>query len=670
MRFSLQDVKRQVRRREGDLTVMLHFLQAGELRAEIARLVEYYEQHLACTRGSFAQDEASSLIGDYRMASCLLATLSAWYSWTQPAWSEAIANLDTEACAALETAEIRSSVALRLALFDYVNARHAGFLAEQARPAALADFAALYHIDVAQLDYLLALDADEQARLGREALTPPDTEAVAALYNLWVFEAALFNASEVRFTIDCEAFLLARREQMLEAVTGLGAVVKRLCFLARKLGVYYDLAYEPTLPGTRTMLLHLTLYGPQEMTGNPQQYGLRLARLCRLLLGYGVASPTQTRARRQAATALNRALRSATADVHIFQHTYRFQMEEGLLALLPTSEPSGEAGSRVHDAAEVYDSGVEQSFAGAFAALERGNGVDGWQLEREPEPLLFSDNASNVHASGIFIPDFAVTRGEQRVYVEILGYWTPAYRERKVQKLRLLRGRADLILALPVEAHAAFAELAADFPLIEYHDQLSATELLRVLQTRFDDFAQRLARLDYAQIHTAIRAAGLLPERACYDLFHCYRRSELAVAASRVLLPDMAWTPGLGLYLRTWLEQVYAWLTSWIETRDTYKMPLAEVIMACQSHWPALQGCDEHTIETMLTLWPDILIQRDSIFEAWLLVAAYEEQEQEEGSAPEPLVQTAPGSPKTPRARRTGSRKSQAHETSQQHLWE
>jgi hypothetical protein len=52
------------------------------------------------------------------------------------------------------------------------------------------------------------------------------------------------------------------------------------------LGVYYDLTYDPSTVKTDP-LLHLTLYGPQEMTGAPQQYGARLARLSRLLLGYG-----------------------------------------------------------------------------------------------------------------------------------------------------------------------------------------------------------------------------------------------------------------------------------------------------------------------------------------------------------------------------------------------
>ena len=47
MRFSLQDIKKQVHRRGNTLTVSLHFLHPGELRGEIERLVSYHEQLLS-----------------------------------------------------------------------------------------------------------------------------------------------------------------------------------------------------------------------------------------------------------------------------------------------------------------------------------------------------------------------------------------------------------------------------------------------------------------------------------------------------------------------------------------------------------------------------------------------------------------------------------------------
>lgn len=668
MRFSLQDVKRQVRRRDGELAVTLHFLRAGELRAEIEQLIAYHEQRCGQPRKQFAQDEASALVGDYRLASCLLATLSAWYTWPQNSWEEALRAMSDETFAALDMAGILSPVHLRLALFDYVNAHHSGFLDAQTRPAALETFAALYHLTVSQLETLLTLDTDDEAVLTRISAIPPQAEAVAALYNRWVFEAALANASEVRFVIDCQAFLEAQRSETSGALTGIGAVIKRLCYLARKLGVYYDLAYEEALPGMSATLLHLTLYGPQETTGRAQQYGQRLARLCCLLLDYGVASTPSTRARRQAGAALSKAIRRAEATVYIFQNAYQFTMDAGLLALLPAPEQTNEP-TRIAEASAVYDSSIEQSFAEAFASLERSQATHGWQLEREPEPLLLSDGAGIYSARGIFIPDFALTRGTRRIYVEILGFWTPAYRERKVQKLQYLRGRADLVLALPQEARPAFAGLAQDYPLVEYRNQLSATSLLQVVQERYDDFAERLAELDVEHVRARVREVGLVPESACYELLNCYRRSELAQAAARALLPGViAYTSGAGLYLLDWLEHLHSSFVEWVEAKGSAELPLSALLHEWKTVRPELAGCEDAALETLISLWPEVQIRRGSIFEATLIVMSLFSEETEDARRPETASSPAPR--KATRERSTKSKKRVQQETSQQNLWE
>lgn len=662
MRFSLQEVKRQVRRRDGVWSLTLHFLRPGELNTEIARLIALYEQHCGRRRKDFVREEADAQVGDYRLASCLLTTLGAWYTWRLICWEEALSELSEKTRTALTEAAITSSAAFRLVLFDYVHAHHSGFLDEQTRPRALEAFAALYGLTVSQVAYLLALDDDNEAVLTRTA-DRPQTEAVASLYNQWVFEAALCNASEVCFLVDCTAFLQAQQNTTADLRTGPGAVVKRLCYLARRLGVYYDLVYEDAPAGISATLLRLTLYGPQQATGSAQQYGQRLARLCRMLLDAGVASPSHTRTRRQDGVALGKAIRQAEATVHLFQQAYRFHMDETLLALLPATQQKN-AGPSEAGSASIYDSSVEQSFAQAFASLEQMQSTDGWQLEREPEPLLLSSDRQR----GIFIPDFVLVRGTRRIYLEILGFWTPAYRERKLQKLLQLKGQIDLVLALPVEAHQAFAGLAPDYPLIEYRSQLSIMPLLYTLRERYDDFEERLATLDEEQVRARVHAQGLIPDRACYQLLRCYRRSELAHAATRVLQAGViAYTPGVGIYLTDWLEHLHRSFVEWIETQGRRAWSLSALLQACKNAWPQLAGCEDAAIETLLSAWPEIQIRRDSIFEATVQVETISCEE--ETTTPQSEV-TGPVVRKTVRERRAGSKKQVQQKTSQQNLWE
>ncbi len=71
-----------------------------------------------------------------------------------------------------------------------------------------------------------------------------------------------------------------------------------------------------------------------------------------------------------------------------------------------------------------YDSSLERRFA---SIAEAG----GWRAIREPEPL--------VAGRSILIPDFLLVKGPAKVYVEVMGFWTPEYVEKKIRKLSLLR---------------------------------------------------------------------------------------------------------------------------------------------------------------------------------------------------------------------------------------
>jgi len=660
LRFSLQDIKKSVRRQQDELTVSLHFLQKDELTDEIAQLIVYYERLLGQPQRQFSPDEARACVGDYRMAHCLFATLSHWYSWRQREWSEVLQGLSGQP----ELAAITSPIQLRLAFYDFVNEHYHGFLDAQTRAEALHLFAEIHALNVQNIAYLLTLDSDDEAQLVRTTLTPPSPQEVATLYNQWAFEAALFNASSVRFLIDCNAF----STNQLTPSTGVGAVIKRLCYLARKIGVYYDLAYAQTLPGMPPLLI-LTLYGPQEVTGAAQHYGLRLARLCRILMGYGSTAPETTRKAKKP-TFVN-AIVEAAATVHFLHRSYRFRMDAALLRLLPPKEQTDELEQNRSvngqadkaDNVPLFDSSIEQSFAEAFTALAMSKATDGWRLEREPEPLLLEHS--------IFIPDFALTRDQRRIYVEILGFWTPAYRERKLQKLLQLQERDDLVLAIPVEAKEAFASIFSSFPIVFYTGQLSATEVLTTLRTYYDDFDERLAQIDVAAVREAVQYNGLLAEPTCFDVLHCYRRSELQRAVTHVMNADILFSTGVGLYTKTWMERVEHIFVSWLRTMHTLELSHALPMLRQQEH--VLQSCADSTLEGMIGMWSEVQIRRDSIFDATIMYVDNESNTQQSGMVREqPVPYPSPEKSVKLREKRSmpqKSVKSTKAQTTQEDLW-
>ena len=85
---------------------------------------------------------------------------------------------------------------------------------------------------------------------------------------------------------------------------------------------------------------------------------------------------------------------------------------------------------RDDDKRSTYDSSVEFEFAKKFYSYFDQNDKLGWKITREPDPLIADGKA--------MIPDFLFERFGQKVYFEIVGFWTKDYLDRKAEKLEAL----------------------------------------------------------------------------------------------------------------------------------------------------------------------------------------------------------------------------------------
>ncbi|MEN3050804.1 MAG: DUF790 family protein [Candidatus Methanosuratincola petrocarbonis] len=118
---------------------------------------------------------------------------------------------------------------------------------------------------------------------------------------------------------------------------------------------------------------------------------------------------------------------------------------------------------------EGYDSFVEDSFARRFRALETR-----WTLLREPG--LISTPA------GILIPDFAFELDGRRIYLEIVGFWTPEYLEKKISKLNSLPAGFGLIVAVNRSLASADRFRRAGTNIVEFDDEVPLRPILEFLE--------------------------------------------------------------------------------------------------------------------------------------------------------------------------------------------
>jgi predicted nuclease of restriction endonuclease-like RecB superfamily len=186
----------------------------------------------------------------------------------------------------------------------------------------------------------------------------------------------------------------------------------------------------------------------------------------------------------------------------------RAQGGEGGRRLLHLELREEEVGSLLEDLPEErealgwqpFDSFIEEEFARSFESAGLG-----WRLVREPEPL--------VTGSHVMIPDFSFEKEGMKVYMEVVGFWTPEYLDRKLSKLRQLP-KVDMIVA--VDRRLGCSKLESR-PLrakvLFYEDKIPLKPIIEHLRSLEEKIvAQQVEGLGEREIGTEIGLEGAFVE--------------------------------------------------------------------------------------------------------------------------------------------------------------
>jgi predicted nuclease of restriction endonuclease-like RecB superfamily len=121
---------------------------------------------------------------------------------------------------------------------------------------------------------------------------------------------------------------------------------------------------------------------------------------------------------------------------------------------------------------ESYDSKIEKEFVNQFKSLNTP-----WKVERELEPI----DVGNF----VFIPDFTFKLGEEKILMEIVGFWTKDYLKRKIEKIQYVRDIPFIIAINEELACEKITHIKATNPniyLIYYKEKIPIKEVLDILE--------------------------------------------------------------------------------------------------------------------------------------------------------------------------------------------
>jgi predicted nuclease of restriction endonuclease-like RecB superfamily len=235
-----------------------------------------------------------------------------------------------------------------------------------------------------------------------------DPEALVGWYNLSLMQTLLFNCTKLDFYISG------------------GLNWKRVLRSVKRLGLMYHLQQPQHQQENRIIC---SLEGPLSLFKLTDRYGTLLAKLLPSII---FSSDRKGGGRGGGEWHLDAWIVRKTMDG---RKIYEFKISKNEIPELMTdpysSFPSSsitekelaESSSSLYNDYNNFDSAVEEKFAKRFEQAETG-----WRLTREPDPLVLSNG-------GAFIPDFMFEKYDKKIYLEIVGFWTKEYLERKLQKL-------------------------------------------------------------------------------------------------------------------------------------------------------------------------------------------------------------------------------------------
>ncbi len=134
---------------------------------------------------------------------------------------------------------------------------------------------------------------------------------------------------------------------------------------------------------------------------------------------------------------------------------------------------------------ETFDSAIEKE----FSLLN----FNGWLVRREPAVLKAGQYA--------FIPDFSLERNGNRIYVEIVGFWTPEYLRNKIQKINQLKEKENMIIIVDKNLACSGSEFKTN-NLIFYDEKTPYLEILKILrkyeEKQLTEEVEKLKNIDIA----------------------------------------------------------------------------------------------------------------------------------------------------------------------------
>ena len=373
----------------------------------------------------------------------------------------------------------------RAAVFEEASRRRA--TTPEERSGVLRTISGKLGVSQEALERTLYSDIEEELIL--KEFKPLDPDPLLKRYNLSLTQTLLFKALRVEFSASGNW--------------------KRIFRQVKRLGLIYSVERDGDRRGGAAGAAGegytVSLDGPLSLFRMTERYGVSIAKL---LPEITASEPWRISAEILA--------RSRGGRVYAFEADSR-ELGSVLHAGGFEHHDDNDVGGGEGPRAGLYDSTVEERFARSFLSYESG-----WTLRREPEPLLAGRH--------VLIPDFSFQKDGLKVYLEVVGFWTTEYLDRKIGKLNSIPDVDMIIAADESLACSRLERLKGKAVVLYYKREVPLKPIIEHLK-------DREASLLRAQAE-ALRMETIALEGEIVSLAEFGRERGFSVEAVRLALQD------------------------------------------------------------------------------------------------------------------------------------
>ena len=384
-------------------------------------------------------------------------------------------------------------------------------LSDSQRQAIVQQIASQIHLSSNDIEALMWSDKDENLALIQfDIISPKD---LILWYNLSLFQTLLFRCTRLEFYVKG------------------GIHWKHVLRNVKKYGLMYTLEYNSEV-GQYNDSVKCVLEGPLSLFKMTDRYGTSMAKLLPSIIG----TPTWK---------ISGSIVKKTDDG---QKIYSIEMsnddsKEFLRSTIDTRYQNN--GDKINDGDHVYDSSTEEEFAKKFYQRFDQNDRFGWKISREPDPLIADGKA--------MIPDFLFERFGRKVYLEIVGFWTKEYLERKAAKLKMLfrdneknkkNKNIDLLVAVNSELSCSQIETISKDRIFTFKKDVSIKPVLEhlrkidaeITKEKTSDTQIKLDKNDLELISvTQVALEHAIPETAALKILNAHYPDEYLTVGSYLI---------------------------------------------------------------------------------------------------------------------------------------